>query len=58
MNYDETSPIDPLDAAAQPSATERQLRRLVVPEPADYAPAKRLDVIYDPDLELLWGAQV
>lgn len=57
MNYDETGPIDPLDAAAQPSATERQLRRLVVPEPAAYAPDKRLDVIHDPDLELLWGGQ-
>lgn len=54
MSYDETGPIDPLDAAAQPSATERQLRRLVVPEPAAYAPGKRLDVIHDPDLELLW----
>ena len=57
MNYDETGPIDPLGAAAQPSATERQLRRLVVPEPAAYAPDKRLDVIHDPDLELLWGGQ-
>jgi hypothetical protein len=57
MNYDETGPIDALDAAAQPSATERQLRRLVVPGPAAYAPDKRLDVIHDPDLELLWGGQ-
>ena len=48
MNYDETGPID----QAQPSATERQLRRLVVPEPAAYAPDKRLDVIHEP---LLYG---
>ncbi|WP_170286125.1 hypothetical protein [Nocardioides rubriscoriae] len=34
MSYDDTDPIDD----AQPSATERQLRRLVVPEPAAYAP--------------------
>jgi len=52
-----TNPIDPLDDAAQPSATERQLRRLVVPGPAAYVPDKRLDVIHDPDLELLWGGQ-
>lgn len=57
MNHHETGPIDPLDAAVQPSATERQLRRLVVPEPAAYAPGKRLDVIHDPDLELLCGGQ-
>ncbi|MDP3968070.1 MAG: hypothetical protein Q8Q02_07290 [Nocardioides sp.] len=53
MTYDEIDPID----RAQPSATERQLRRLVVPEPAAYAPDKRLDVIHDPDLKLLWGEQ-
>ena len=53
MNYDDTDPI----AHPQPSATERQLRRLVVPKPAAYAPDKRLDVIHDPDLELLWGGQ-
>ena len=53
MNYDETGPID----QAQPSATERQLRRLVVPEPAAYAADKRLDVIHEPDLDLLWGGQ-
>jgi hypothetical protein len=52
MNYDDdTAPIDEV----QPSATERQLRRLVVPEPAAYEPSKRLDVIHEPDLELLWG---
>ena len=43
------------DTPVQPSATERQLRRLVVPEPAAYAAAKRLDVIHEPDLDLLWG---
>lgn len=53
MTYDHTDPID----QAQPSATERQLRGLVVPEPAAYAPDMRLDVIHDPDLELLWGGQ-
>ena len=60
MNYDDADPSDLGDrwaAAAQPSATERQLRRLVVPEPADFAPDKRLDVIHDPDLDLLWGGQ-
>ena len=36
MNYDDTDPIDD----AQPSATERQLRRLVVPEPEAYAKQK------------------
>jgi len=44
-------------AAPQPSATERQLRRLMVPEPAAYAPEKRLDVIHEPNLDLLWGGQ-
>lgn len=48
MNHDNT-PVQPQ------SATERQLRRLVVPEPAAYAPDKRLDVIHEPDLDLLWG---
>jgi hypothetical protein len=47
MNHDGTP--------AQHSATERQLRRLVVPEPAAHAPKKRLDVIHQPDLDLLWG---
>ena len=46
MNCDDTDPID----QAQPSATERQLRRLMVPEPAAYAPDKRLDVIHKPTL--------
>jgi hypothetical protein len=41
----------------QHSATERQLRRLVVPEPTAYAPDKHLDVIHEPDLDLLWGGQ-
>ena len=48
MNHDH-------DTRVQPSATERQLRRLVVPEPAAYAADKRLDVIHEPDLDLLWG---
>jgi hypothetical protein len=41
----------------QRSSTERKLRRLIVPEPAAYDPGTRLDVIHDPDLNLLWGAQ-
>ena len=49
MNYDET--------LVHLSATERRLRRLVVPEPAAYAPDKRLDVIHEPDPDLLWGGQ-
>jgi len=53
MNYDDPDPIDDV----QPSATERQLQRLVVPEPAAYAPDKRLAVIHEPDLDLLWGGQ-
>ena len=50
MNHDDDTPV-------QYSATERQLRRLVVPEPAAYAADKRLDVIHEPDLDLLWGGQ-
>ena len=57
MAYDDTGPINHADVAAQPSVTERQLRRLVVPKPAAYAGDKRLDVIHDPDLELLWGGK-
>ncbi len=49
MKYDDT-PV-------QHSAFERQLRRLIVPEPAAYAPDKRLDVIQDPELDLLWGGR-
>ena len=49
MNHDGTP--------AQHSATERQLRRLVVPEPAAHAPKKRLDIIHQPDLDLLWGGR-
>jgi hypothetical protein len=54
MNHDDTTGQHP---TAQLSVTERQLRRLVVPEPAAYAPNKRLDVIHEPDLDLLWGGQ-
>jgi hypothetical protein len=57
MNHDDTQPFDPMDQAAQSSTTERQLRRLVVPEPAAHAPDKRIDVIPEPDLKLLWGGQ-
>ena len=39
----------------QESVTERQLRRLLVPAPAGYEPSKRIDVIHEPDLDLLWG---
>lgn len=48
MNHDNDTP------GQQQSATERQLRRRVVREPAAYAPDKRLDVIHEPDLDLLW----
>ncbi len=48
MNHDDDTPV-------QHSATERQLRRLVVPDPAAYAPNKRLDIIDEPNLDLLWG---
>lgn len=44
------------DTPVQYSATERQVRRLVVPEPAAYAHDKRLDLMRQPDLDLLWGA--
>ena len=50
MNHDD-------DTTVQHSTTERQLRRLVVPEPAAYPADKRLDVIHEPDLDLLWGGQ-
>jgi hypothetical protein len=50
MNHDDDTP-------PQQSATERQLRRLVVPEPAAYDASKRLDIIHEPDLDLLWGGQ-
>lgn len=51
MNYDDGP------SAAEQSATERQLRRLVVPEPAAYDPKRRLDVIHEPDLDLQWGGR-
>ena len=47
MDHDDTTPHQ--------SVTERQLRRLVVPAPAAYDPSKRIDVIHEPDLDLLWG---
>ncbi|MFC7501538.1 hypothetical protein ACOACQ_03390 [Nocardioides sp. CPCC 206347] len=43
------------NTATQQSVTERQLRRLVVPAPAAYDPSRRIDVIHEPDLDLLWG---
>ena len=43
------------DTPVQHSTIERQLRRLIVPEPAAHAVDKRLDVIHEPDLDLLWG---
>ncbi|GAB3199037.1 hypothetical protein GCM10027062_14640 [Nocardioides hungaricus] len=49
MNHDDDTPVQPQ------SVTERQLHRLVVPGPAAYAPDKRLDVIHEPDFDLLWG---
>lgn len=47
MDHDDTTP--------QQSVTERQLQRLVEPAPAAYDPSKRIDVIHEPDLDLLWG---
>ena len=47
MDHDDTIPTQ--------SVTERQLRRLVVPAPAAYDPSRRIDVIHEPDLDLLWG---
>ncbi|MEZ0579124.1 hypothetical protein [Nocardioides sp. MH1] len=46
MNHDDATSV-------QLSATERQLRRLVVPEPAAYARDTRLDIIHEPALDLL-----
>ena len=46
------------NTATQQSATERQLRRLVVPAPAAYDSSGRMDVIHAPDLDLLWGDPV
>ncbi|WP_183097382.1 hypothetical protein [Nocardioides pelophilus] len=43
------------NTTTQQSVTERQLRRLVVPAPAAYDPSRRIDVIHEPDLEVLWG---
>jgi hypothetical protein len=43
------------NTTTQQSVTERQLRRLVVPAPAAYDPGRRIDVIHEPDLDLLWG---
>ncbi len=47
MDHDDTTPHQ--------SVTERHLRRLVVPAPAAYDPSKRIDVIHEPDLDLLCG---
>ena len=47
--------MDEQDSITQHSATERQLRRLIVPAPTAYAPGRRIDVIHDPDLDLLQG---
>ena len=46
---------DDTTAPQQQSVIERQLRRLVVPAPAAYDPSRRIDVIHEPDLDLLWG---
>ena len=54
MNSADTDPI----GQDQPSATECQLCRLVVAEPAAYAPVKRIDVIHAPDFERLWGGNL
>ena len=43
---------DDITVPQQQSVTERQLRRLVVPA---HEPSKRIDVIHEPDLDLLLG---
>ena len=43
------------NTATQQSVTEHQLRRLVVPALAAYDPSRRIDVIHEPDLEVVWG---
>ena len=43
------------NTATQYSVTERQLQRLVVPAPAAYDPSKRIDVIHEPNVNLLRG---
>lgn len=56
MSYEETAPIEALEESARCSIVEAQLRRrLGVSELATCAPDKRLDVIYDPGLDLVWG---
>jgi len=47
MDHDDTTPYQ--------SVTERQLQRLVVPAPAAYDASKRIEVIHELDLDLLWG---
>ena len=47
MEHDDTTPTQ--------SVTERQLRRMVVPPPAAYDPSKRIDVIHEPNVNLLRG---
>jgi len=49
MDYDETTP--------QYSDTEGHLQRLVMPTPAGYDTSKRIDVIHEPNLDLLRGSQ-
>ena len=41
------------NTTTQQSVTESQLRRLVVPAPAAYDPRRRIDIIHNPDLDLL-----
>jgi hypothetical protein len=43
------------NTVTQHSATERQLRHLVVPAPGAYEPSRRIEVVHNPDLDLLWG---
>ena len=47
--------MDEQDDITQHSAPGRQLRRLNVPAPAAYATGRRIDVIHDPDPDLLPG---
>jgi len=45
--------MDHDDTTGQYSDTERQLQRLIVPTPAGYDPNKRIDVIHEPNHDLL-----
>lgn len=56
MSHDDIDPTDLLDAAVPPDATARQPGRPVMPVPPPPT-CMRIDVVHDPDLELLWVDQ-